>query len=241
MNARLVKDSLGYLERCIPFTMPAMSWRFAAEPPHNAVMPERDTWTCMFTFVDAVARGKRLCLTADNPGCSGAACYLGFKKPGTGAGAFLAQKEKFKKSVELGEAFYAGINAIPAAEKFIVLERVQDLGEEDQPEVVVLWIDAVSLSGLVTLANYDRPTNDNVIIPFASGCQSIWTLPYREKSEKFPRCVVGTMDPAVRAYLPKDVVTLSMPAGRFVEMAGNVEGSFLQSELWKQAVSRSVK
>ncbi len=236
MNAQEVKASLEYFERCVSFMMPAMSWRFAAEPPDNAVMPEKGAWTCMFTFIDAVAGGKRLCLSADSPGCSGAACYLGFKKPGAGAGAFLAQKEKFKKSVELGEAFYAEINAIPAAEKFIVLERIQDLGEEDQPEVVVLWVDTVSLAGMVTLANYDRPANDSVIIPFASGCQGIWTIPYREKFEKFSKCVVGTMDPSVRAYLPKEVMTFSMPTARFVAMANNIEGSFLQTELWKKAV-----
>lgn len=241
MNARRIRDSLGHLEKYIPFMLPAMSWRFAAEPPGNAIMPEKGTWTCMFTFIDAVARGKRMCLSAENPGCSGAACYLGFKKPGAGAGAFLAQKEKFKKSVELGEAFYTEINAMPAAGRFIVLEPVQDLGEGDQSEVVVLWIDAASLAGMVTLANYDRPTNDNVLIPFASGCQGIWTIPYKEKFERFSKCVVGTMDPSVRAHLPKEVMAFSMPAGRFVEMATNVAGSFLQSELWKHVVIRAAK
>jgi hypothetical protein len=233
MNIQQVKDGLGLIERYIPFRMPAMSWRFAAEPPDSAVAPEPDAWTCMFTFIDAVAGGKRLCLSADNPGCSGAACYLGFKKPGPGAGAFLAQKEKFKRSVEHGEAFYAEIGAIPAADRFLVLERVCDLGEGDRPEVVVLWLEAVTLAGMVTLANYDRPTNDNVLIPFASGCQGLWTMPYREKFEKLPRCVVGTMDPAVRAYLPKEVLTFSMPAARFAEIAENVEGSFLQTGLWE--------
>jgi len=241
MNTRQIKDSLGHLERYIPFMMPAMSWRFASLPPDNAVMPEIDAWTCMFTFVNEVAKGKKLCLSIEQPGCSGAAYYLGFKRPAPDAGAFLAEKERFKKTVALGRAFYKEIKPLPAPDKYAVLGRIGDLEDGIVPEVVVLWIDAVSLSGLVTLANFDRPTNDNVMIPFASGCQSIWTIPYREKFEKFPKCVVGTMDPAVRPYLPKEAMTFSLPVGRFMEMAGNIEGGFLQTNLWKQAVMRTVK
>jgi len=242
MNAKLIKDGLGHLERYIPFVMPAMSWRFAAEPPRNAIVPEKDSWSCMFLYIKAVASGKKLCLSADNPGCSGAACYLGFKKTGAGAGSFLAGKEKFKKSVELGEAFYKEINAISSAEEFIVLERTDDLAyDEGQPQVITLWVDAASLSGLVTLANYDRETNENVLIPFASGCQSVWTIPYKEQFSSLPRCVVGTMDPAVRAFLPKETMAFSLPVKRFVELAENIKGSFLQTDLWKQVVIRPAK
>jgi uncharacterized protein (DUF169 family) len=238
MAEQQIKESLRQIGKYIPFRLPAMSWRFASMPPDNAVMPEKNAWTCMFTFVNEVAGGKRLCLFAEQPGCSGAACYLGFKNPAPDAGAFLAEKERFKKTVDLGRAFYKEIKPLPAPDKYAVLGRIEDLEDGIVPEVVVLWIDAVSLAGLVTLANYDRPTNNNVIIPFASGCQSIWTIPYKEKFEKLPRCVVGTMDPSARAYLPRDVVTFSMPAGRFAEMAGNVKGSFLQTDLWKHIMPR---
>jgi hypothetical protein len=63
----------------------------------------------MFTSIERIAKGRRLCLSVERPGCGGAACYLGLKKPSTGAGAFLAEKERFKKTVELGRAFYAEI------------------------------------------------------------------------------------------------------------------------------------
>jgi uncharacterized protein (DUF169 family) len=234
MSEQRIKDLLNHIGKYIPFRLPALCWRFASTPPDRAVMPEKDTWTCMFTFVDEVAKGKRLCLSAEQPGCSGAACYLGFKKPAPDAGAFLAEKERFKKTVELGQAFYKEIKPLPAPDKYAVLERIEDVEDSIVPEIVVLWIDTLSLAGVVTLANYDRQTNDNVIIPFASGCQSIWTIPYKEKLEKLPRCVVGTMDPATRAYLPKDVMTFSMPASRFVEMVENIEGSFLQTSLWDE-------
>jgi uncharacterized protein (DUF169 family) len=211
-----------------------MSWRFTSKPPDNAVMPVKNAWTCMFTYIDKVAKDKRLCLSAENPGCGGAACYLGFKKPAPDAGAFLAEKERFKKTVKLGQSFYEEINPLPAPDDYAVLERIEDLEDGIVPEVIVLWIDARSLAGLVTLANYDRQTNNNVIIPFASGCQSIWTIPYKEKFEQVSRCVAGTMDPAVRAYLPRDVMAFSMPANRFAEMVENSKGSFIQTSLWDE-------
>jgi len=51
MDAILSKDSLRHIEKHIPFGLPAINWRFASLPPDNAVMPEVDTWTCMFTVI----------------------------------------------------------------------------------------------------------------------------------------------------------------------------------------------
>ena len=75
----------------------------------------------------------------------------------------------------------------------VVLERIESIEDGIHIEVVSLWVDALSLSGLVTLANYDRPTNDNVVVPYASGCQSIWTLPYKQAFERLPKSVVGSI------------------------------------------------
>ena len=89
------------------------------------------------------------------------------------------------------------------------------------------------MSDLVTLANYDRPDNDNVVIPFASGCQSIWSIPYNEKDSKEPKCVIGCIDPAMRKHLPSDIISFAVPANRFVEMVENIPGRFLDKKSWK--------
>ncbi|MHB9111318.1 MAG: DUF169 domain-containing protein [Thermoleophilia bacterium] len=84
-----------------------------------------------------------------------------------------------------------------------------------------------SLSVLHTLANYDRATNDNVIMPFSSRCQGIWTLPYKESGNETPKAVAGSLDPTVRGFLPEETMSFSAPAMRFIEMCANIEGSFL--------------
>ncbi|MCP3921501.1 MAG: DUF169 domain-containing protein, partial [Desulfobacterales bacterium] len=88
-------------------------------------------------------------------------------------------------------------------------------------------VDGKNLSHLNTLANYDRETNDNVILEFSSGCQSLYTLPVKERINNNPKCVVGLLDPCVRKFLPDDVLSFSIPSNRFIEMINNIKGSFL--------------
>lgn len=228
-----VNSGSNKLAEYMPFKMPPTCWYFASESPCDAIIPDSEAWSCIFEFVSEIASGKKLCLSERNPGCSGASLYLGFREPGVGAGGFLAGQERFKKNVELGNAFYDEIKALPAKNDFIVLSQVEDLENNIIPEVITLWVDATSLSGLITLANYDRATNNNVIIPFASGCQSIWTIPYKEKFQRFPKGVVGLVDPAARVPLPPEVLSFSMPVNRFIELVDNVEGSFLELRTWK--------
>lgn len=237
MNSDLVREAAERLEKHIPFTMPAMAWRFATAAPKGATTVDDEKWVCMFSFVNGIAGGETVCFSRDHTGCGGAACYLGFKEPGKDAAEFLVEKEKLKKDLQLGLAFYDDIEARPLRDGYLVWQRVQDLEEGLEIETVNLWVTGHSLAGLVTLANYDSAANHNVVIPFASGCQSIWTIPFKQQLEDNPKAVVGGMDPAMRWCLPSDVVSFSVPAGRFLEMVGNISGSFLEEKSWSDLFS----
>jgi hypothetical protein len=166
--------------------------------------------------------------TAQAPGCIGAGNYLGFSTvPPIAAALYLSGKERLKKDAGLATAFYNGVRAPEAKEACLVFSRLDSIPGDVEAEVVNLWTGASSLSILHTLANYDRATNDNVIMPFSSGCQSIWTLPYKEAGNEMPKAVAGSLDPTVRGFLPEGTISFSAPAGRFIEMCGNIEGSFL--------------
>ena len=136
------------------------------------------------------AEHETLCLSLSAPGCRGAAFYLGFAAASPRAGAALALKERFKGSVALGDAFYreavggqaddAELDPPPAKSEWLVIRSVESIDDRTVPEVVNLWIDAASLAALVTLANHDRAGNDDVLIPFSTGCQSLWTIPLQK-------------------------------------------------------------
>ncbi|MDM8526428.1 DUF169 domain-containing protein [Desulfococcaceae bacterium HSG8] len=237
MDNKTVKASLCKLIKHIPFKFPPTGWYFTPLKPPHAVTFDEKRRICMFEYFERVTKGEILCFSARNPGCSGAACYLGFKEPGEKAGTFLSQKEGFKKNAALGNAFYAEIQARPAREDYLIFGQLENIEEKADIEVVNLWADALSLTGLVTMANYDRPANNNVLIPFASGCQSVWTIPYKEKPSELPKCVVGLTDPSVRGFFPADVLSFSLPVNRLIEICDNISGSFLKQASWKTLVS----
>lgn len=201
---------------------------FAADPPHDALIPAPDSWTCLFSFFKQVQDGRAAAFSAERPGCAGAVSYFGFKElPIIPAALYLSHGEKLKKDASLAAAFYEEVQPMPAREPNLVFQRLDLSPEDAEIEVVNLWVGAASLALLHTLANYDRSANDNVIMPFSSGCQSIWTLPYKEKAKANPKAVAGSLDPTARPFLTTDVISFSAPAIRFMEMCGNIPGSFL--------------
>lgn len=226
--ASRLKQAAAMLEERAGFLLPATALYFAADAPAGAVLPRADSWTCMFALMKKVQAGLGAAFSAEAPGCVGASCYLGFQQlPVAPAAFYLAKMERLKKDVRLAAAFYHDVEPVPALARYLIFRRLDAVREKTAVEVVNLWVAAAALSGLHTLANYDREDNNSVFMPFASGCQSIWTLPFKEKQRPAPRAVVGSLDPTVRAYLPPDAVSFSLPAGRFLEMCDNIPGSFL--------------
>ena len=212
----------------VDFMLAPTCWYFAARPPDGAIAPRADAWTCMFALMGKVQSGRPVSFTAETPGCVGAGNYLGFNTvPAIAAALYLSGKERLKKDAGLATAFYNEVKAPEAEEACLIFSRLDSIPGEVEVEVVNLWTGAASLSILHTLANYDRATNDNVIMPFSSGCQSIWTLPYKESGNAMPRAVAGSLDPTVRPFLPEETISFSAPAARFIEMSANIEGSFL--------------
>jgi hypothetical protein len=130
---------------------------------------------------------------------------------------------------------------IPA--KFVVVKPLEQVDpQRDDVKNVTFFVDPDRLSALVILANYARPEVDNVIIPWAAGCQVMGILAYRELERDRPRGLVGLTDISarqnVRASLGEHVLSFTAPWPLFQEMEGNVEGSFLQRETWRALRNR---
>jgi len=109
--------------------------------------------------------------------------------------------------------------------------------EHEDVKNVTFFVDPDRLSALVILANYDRPEADNVIMPWAAGCQVMGIYAYRELEREHPRALVGMTDISarknVRASLGEHVMSFTAPWRLFLEMERHVEGSFLQRETWR--------
>jgi uncharacterized protein (DUF169 family) len=227
-SALHLKEAARELGTYVPFVMAPTAWQFAADPPEGSIVPSHRKWSCMFAMMKRVQAGEALSFSSGATGCPGASSYLGFREmPLLGAATYLSVLEKFKKDLETAMAFYQNVQPAPAREKQLVFQLLEEVPGPAEVEVVNLWVSAASLSQLLTLANFDRRDNNSVIIPFASGCQSVWTIPYKEKNAMEPRAVVGSLDPTVRRFLPPETLSFSLPANRFLELCSNIPGSFL--------------
>ena len=110
---------------------------------------------------------------------------------------------------------------------------------------ITFLVNSDQLSALVVLANYEGEGNENVIIPFAAGCQSLGIFTYRENEREHSRAVVGLIDLSARKNLRrplgKDVLSFSVTSPMFQRMEQNVEGSFLERETWKSLMKQGTE
>ncbi len=233
MNAEHIKESLFKFSEVLPFNYPAVGWYFSSEEIENSFVFKKNRWVCMFMYQKMMMnKGKRIRFSEDSDGaCIGPAESFGFTEIHDDGGVFLAETERFKKNIEFSKAYTreAGTLVNPPKGKYLYMEKIENIDGNREIEVVNLFPEGLTnLAKLVTLSSYDRLTSvDNVMIPDASGCQSVFGIPYNEKFKENPKSVVGLMDTLARNFVPEDMILFSMPANRFVEMANNIEGSFL--------------
>lgn len=235
MNSAKIKENLQKLSETICFKHPATGWYFSSQELENSFVFKNKKWVCMFMYLKMVMKtGKRIRFS-ENSGkaCTGPVEYFGFKKLTGKDGLFIAETEHFKKNKVLArDYYYESLERIrPAKKKYIYMDKVENIDNDKEIEVINLFPDPTGLASLTVLSNYDRETNmDNVLTPFASGCQSTFAFPYYEKYQPQPKCVIGMMDPLARHFIPEDMISFSMPSNRFLEMAHNIQGSFLDKE-----------
>ena len=146
--------------------------------------------------------------------------------------------ERYLKDPETTRRFVEAlpIRDIPAG--FVVVKPLDQTDpEREDVKSVTFFVDPDRLSALVILANYARPDAENVIVPWAAGCQVLGIYAYRELERERPRGLIGLTDISarknVRSTLGEHVLSFTAPWPLFQEMEGNVKGSFLERETWR--------
>lgn len=148
-----------------------------------------------------------------------------------------------------GERYFASpdivrrfVDALPITEvptKYVVFQPLESVDlEKGKPQIIIFFANPDQLSALTVLANYGRGDNENVIIPYAAGCQTVGIYPYREAKSSKLRAVVGLTDLSARVYVRKQLgdahfMTFAVPFAFFEEMEKNVSDSFLERHTWQ--------
>ncbi|MBW1920125.1 MAG: DUF169 domain-containing protein [Deltaproteobacteria bacterium] len=150
--------------------------------------------------------------------------------------------EGYVRTPELVKDFVENMPIIEIPAKYVVFRPLKDVDEsKETPQVIMFLVPPDELSALVILANYALTGSENVIIPYAAGCQTIGIFAYKEAKSDNPRAVVGLTDISarenIRKQLGKDLLSFTVPWKMFLEMEANVEGSFFQRRTWKALCS----
>ena len=148
--------------------------------------------------------------------------------------------ERYRKSPAHVKTF---IDALPMTQvpmRYVLFEPLSLAQPEEKVIGVVFLANPDQLSALTVLANYEAADNENVIMPFAAGCQSIGIYLYREAARPSPRAIAGLVDLSARKTtrrLGKDLLTFAVPLKLYEQMEANLPGSFIERETWKSLQS----
>ncbi|NMC18921.1 MAG: DUF169 domain-containing protein [Thermogutta sp.] len=158
----------------------------------------------------------------------------------------LRRGERYIKTPELAAKFIQAMPMVDIPARYVVMKPLGEVDRSrDDVKSITFFVNPDQLSALVVLANYDSQHNENVIIPYAAGCQVIGIFTYRELGRESPRALVGLTDISarrnVRRQLGKDVLSFSVTPEMFDRMEGNVSGSFLEEDTWKGLADESCR
>jgi hypothetical protein len=196
--------------------------------------------TCIIGELAIVRHGTSLAWQVNTISCSGAKRYLGFSRELRPDFEHFLSKgiegrlegERYLRTPELVIEMVKEMRCIPALGKFIVFKRFDKLEEKDDPIAAIFFAKPDVLSGLYTLANYDRSDGQGVIAPYGSGCGIIVHRPLIESQEENPKAILGMFDVSARPCVPKDRLTFSIPMKKFEKMVSYMDESFLITESW---------
>jgi uncharacterized protein (DUF169 family) len=225
---------------------------FTEEKPDHALQFGEGARGCVVTMLTAAAKGQTAVFDRQTTGCPGGLAGLCFGGAGydtfrggfeyflsAGRGQGYPEGEGYKKTPELAREAIAGLRLDDLPQTYRVFRPLNQVDpDRETPALVTFYANPDQLSALVVLANYGRPRNDNVVIPFAAGCQTMCLLPYQESLSETPRAVVGIVDISARPRLPADMLAFTVPWRMFHEMEDNIPGSFLERKAWLQLRNR---
>lgn len=201
---------------------------------------------CIVGVLARVRRGTSLVFENDTIGCFGGKSQLGFSQERReGFEYFLStglpgqiEGERYRKTPELVKAGLLSRTPFVAPAPYAVFKRWDRLTANDHPEVAIFFATPDTLSGLYTLAHFDRADQNGVICPAGAGCSTFARYPYLEKDSADPKAVLGLFDVSARPFVPKETLSFSLPLSRLKTMTDNMDESFLQGRSWARVLRR---
>ncbi len=109
-------------------------------------------------------------------------------------------------------------------------------------ETVVMLVDGVEYSAMMTLAGFSRRTDDSVVrSSFGFGCEQLYAMPRQEGEREVPRMVIGLTEFFTRRFIEPGRMALSLPYSLYRQLDEDCEFSFLKDDRWREATAPKCK
>lgn len=224
---------------------------FTDDKPADALQFQEGQRGCVVSLLLAAAKGgKPAVFDRQTTPCRGGMIGLEFAGAwadpegmayflSAGGGPAGREGEGYLKTPEVAREFMAHLGAADEPHRYRVLKPLPDVDPEaETPRLVVFLANPDQISALVVLANYERGAGDAVVVRFGAGCHSFCLQPDRLNQEEPLVAVLGLFDPSARSTVPADVLSFTVPWPMFLEMEGNVRGSFFDRKDWQKVKAR---
>lgn len=226
------------------------------DKPSDGLQFKEGSWGCVASMLIASTKGRTTFFDRKSFGCPGGGTGLGFGNQyknfpvncllstgnkefaaKMGRGTAMEEGERFYKTPELAGKFIDSLPMTDVPTEYVVFKPLEQVTDQENPKLVVFLVNADQLSALVVLADYGRGTNESVVAPFGASCHSI-IFGYQEAEKDNPRGVIGFFDISQRKHVDRETLSFTIPYKMLQEMEVNVEGSFLEMDVWKKLQER---
>lgn len=219
---------------------------FTNDRPEGALQFAEGKWGCVAAMHTAAAKGRTVVFDRRTCGCPGGGIGLGLttrRAPDMAeflsTGSAAREGEGYWKTPELAHAFIDQLPTREVPETYVVFKPLGQVdAAAETPALINLYANPDQLSALIVLANYGRPTTDNVIVRMGAGCHTVCLFPVHQAEQPVQRAVLGMFDISARPHVDPDILSFSVPLRMFEEMEANVPGSFLEKHDWQKVLAR---
>ncbi len=213
--------------------------------PDGALQFREDKWGCIIALLNAASKGSVAALSDRTTVCRGGKVGAGFGPFETGSIEYFLSTgepggrpgERYKESPELALQYIHSLPKVPTKE-YLLFKPLSGITEEDKIETVIFLVNADQLSALVTLANFNKGSENTVKVEFGSGCVQSVLSSRKDAEDGLEICRIGLTDPSARKCIEKDLLSFSIPYDRFLQMEEKAPDSFLTTETWETIQKR---
>ena len=214
---------------------------YADSKPEGSMGFKKKVGGCIIPLILASAKGNIVSFDADTIGWECSGFYLGYQKwIFDGIECYLSnghiqnrEPERLIKDPETARKFIESMIPENLLTKATVFKPLEKFEGDEKPLLIIFFVTADQLSGLVMLLYYNNPGQENIIeARLMSSCGSIVTWPLKRLQNNEKKAIMGIHDISARARIPKELLSITLPYDLLLEAHSVINESFLTTDKW---------